>query len=266
MLVKQDLIKKIKDYFDLNLYETKVWLALLAKGIASAGQVAELSCVPRSRTYDVLESLEKKGFAIVRIGKPVKYIGVKPHVVLEKLKNNVRSNAEKKIRMLGELKNKEEFSRLEEIYKKGINPVKRNELSAALKGKSNIANYLNEILRNAKKEVIICTSAEDVYAKLKLFKQTLEVLNKEGVKTKVALSGDQNLIKKISTSLGIKIKKVDIKAKFFIVDRREILFYISKGSTNPKEKENDIAIWVNSEFFAQAFASLFKKATGNKRN
>ncbi len=261
MLVKQDLIKKIKDYFDLNLYETKVWLALLAKGIASAGQVAELSCVPRSRTYDVLESLEKKGFAIVRIGKPVKYIGVKPHVVLEKLKNNVRSNAEKRIQMLGELKSKEEFGQLEEIYKKGINPVKREELSAALKGKSNIANYLNEILRNAEKEVIICTSAEDVYAKLKLFKQTIKILNKEGVKTKVALSGNEDLIKKISANLGIKIKKVNIKAKFFIVDKREILFYISKSSTNPKEKkENDIAIWVNSEFFSQAFASLFKKA------
>ncbi len=267
MLVKQELIKKIKDYFDLNVYETKVWLALLAKGIASAGQIAELSCVPRSRTYDVLESLEKKGFAIVRIGKPVKYIGVKPHVVLEKLKNNVRSKAEKRIQMLGDLKNKEEFVRLEEIYKQGINPVKREDLSAALKGKSNIANYLNEILRNAEKEVIICTSAEDVYAKLKLFSQTVEILNREGVKAKVALSGDENLIKKISSNLKIKIKKVDIKAKFFIVDRKEILFYISKSSTNPKEeKENDIAIWVNSEFFSQAFASLFSKAIESRVN
>lgn len=61
MLVKQELINKIKDYFDLNMYETKVWLALISKGVASAGQIAEMSGVPRSRTYDVLESLEKKG-------------------------------------------------------------------------------------------------------------------------------------------------------------------------------------------------------------
>ena len=65
MLVKQELINKIKDYFDLNVYETKVWLALIGKGSASAGEIAELSGVPRSRTYDVLETLEKKGFAIV---------------------------------------------------------------------------------------------------------------------------------------------------------------------------------------------------------
>src|SRR3990167_760950 len=103
MLVKTELISRIKDYFDLNIYETKVWLALLGKGIASAGQVAELSRVPRSRTYDVLESLEKKGFAIVKLGKPVKYIGVKPNIVLEKLKNNVRKYADDRIVTLSNL-------------------------------------------------------------------------------------------------------------------------------------------------------------------
>ncbi len=93
MLVKQDLIKKVRDYFSLNIYEAKVWLALLRKGIASAGEIASISGVPRSRTYDVLEGLEKRGFAIVQIGKPMRYIGVKPKMIIEKLKNNVRKNA-----------------------------------------------------------------------------------------------------------------------------------------------------------------------------
>ena len=104
MIARQDLINKIKDYFDLNIYETKVWLALLGKGSASAGEIASISGVPRSRTYDVLESLEKKGFAIVKIGKPVKYLGVKPKMVLEKLKNNVRKKAEDKIYSLSNVK------------------------------------------------------------------------------------------------------------------------------------------------------------------
>src|SRR3990167_5106292 len=86
MLLKQELVKKIKNYFDLNIYETKVWLALLTKGIASAGEIAEISGVPRSRTYDVLDSLEKQGFAIAKIGKPVKYLPVKPAIIFQKLK------------------------------------------------------------------------------------------------------------------------------------------------------------------------------------
>ena len=50
MIVKPELVKQIKEYFNLNIYETKVWIALLSKGIASAGEIAELSGVPRSRT------------------------------------------------------------------------------------------------------------------------------------------------------------------------------------------------------------------------
>jgi len=261
MLVKQDIINKVKDYFSLNIYETKVWLALLGKGIASAGQIAEISRVPRSRTYDVLESLEKKGFAIIRLGKPVKYLGVKPKMMLEKLKNNIRKNAEERIVTLSDIKETEEFIQLENLYKKGINPIKREDLSIALNGKSNISSHLKEILRNAKKEVMICTNAEDMQLKIKLFKQTFETLKNEKIKVKVALSGNDNTIKQIENSLGMKIKKIDIDAKFFIVDKAEILFYLSKDVT-----QEGTAIWLNSEFFVNSFASLFEKAIEENKN
>jgi len=259
MLVKQELINKIKDYFDLNIYETKVWLALLGKGVASAGEVADISGVPRSRTYDVLESLEKKGFAIVKLGKPVKYLGVKPRTILEKLKNNVRKDAEDKIQTLLRVKETEEFVQLEGLYKGGINPVRREDLSAALKGKSNISNHLREILQNAKKEIIICTNAEELNSKAKLFKQTFDILKKANIKVVLSLSGDKKLINKLSEFFDIKIKIITIDAKFFMIDRREILFYVSKG-----EDKEEMAIWLNSEFFTQAFAALFDKAIGGK--
>ena len=255
MLVKQELISRIKDYFDLNIYETKVWLALLGKGVASAGEVANISGVPRSRTYDVLESLEKKGFAIVKIGKPVKYLGVKPNIILEKLKNNVRTNAEEKIVSLSNIKDTGEFAKLEGLYNEGIIPIKREDISAALKGKSNISNYLREILQDAEKEVIICTNAEEMNSKAKLFGQTFEILKKANIKIKLALSGDERLVKQLEGKFKMKIKQVDIEAKFFIIDRKEILFYLAKNSNN-----EDIAIWLNSPFFAEAFAVLFEKA------
>jgi len=257
MLVKQDLINKIKDYFDLNIYETKVWLALLGKGIASAGQIADISMVPRSRTYDVLESLEKKGFAIVKLGKPVKYIGVKPHIILEKLKNNVRKDAEEKVKTLSKVKETEEFVKLEELYKGSIDPVKREDISAAIRGRSNISTYLKEIMQNATKEVIICTNVQEVNIKLKLFQQMLNELKERKINIKLALSGETNLIKQLEIKINIKIKKVDVDAKFFIIDRKELLFYLSKNTDI-----DDVAIWLNSEFFSQAFATLFDIAIG----
>jgi len=256
MLVKQELINKIKDYFGLNVYETKVWLALLSKGIATAGEIATISGVPRSRTYDVLEGLEKRGFAIVKLEKPVKYMGVKPNVILEKLKNNVHEDAKERITSLGKVQNTEEYGKLLSLYKGGMEPVKREDISAALKGRSNISNHLKEVLINAEKEVIMCTNAIEMNSKAKLFSQTIDKLKKNGIKVKIALSGDEDLIKQTSKKFDVKIKSVQIDAKFFIVDRKEILFYVAKNGT----AQEDIAIWLNSGFFAEAFAALFDKA------
>jgi len=256
MLIKSDLIAKIKDYFELNIYETKVWLALLGKGSASAGEIASISGVPRSRTYDVLESLEKKGFALVKLGKPVKYLGVKPRVILEKLKNNVRTEAEERLQSLLKVKETNEFIQLEELYNVGINPVRREDLSASIKGRNTISNHLSEIIEAAKSEVIFFTNLKEMKLKEKLFLDTFNSLKKKGIKVKVALSGNPELIKKLSETLKIKITPVEIDAKFFIIDRKEILFYLNREST-----KEDQAIWLNSDFFAEAFANLFEIAT-----
>ena len=254
MIIKQELVGRIKDYFGLNIYETKVWLALLKKGIASAGEVAEISGIPRSRTYDVLESLEKSGFAIAKLDKPVKYIGVRPNVMIEKLKNNVRKDASEKVTELAKIRDSDEFAKLEELYTEGMNPVKKEEMSLALRGKSNISNQVKELIISAKEELIICTDASEFMSKIKLFQQAFHELKKSGIKISVALFGDDKVIKQISEKLGVKIKKISINSKFFIIDRKQILFYVSK---NPDE---DSAIWLNSEFFSQAFAALFEKA------
>jgi sugar-specific transcriptional regulator TrmB len=159
-----------------------------------------------------------------------------------------------RIEDLSKIKETEEFSKLEELYKGSILPEKRENLSASLKGKSNISNQIKELLENAEKEIVICTDAEDMNSKSRVFAQTFERLKKASIKIKAALSGDEKLINELSKKLDIKFKRINLDAKFFIVDKKEILFYVSK---NP---EDEVAIWLNSEFFSQAFAGLFEKA------
>jgi len=255
MIIKPELVKKIKDYFNLNIYETKVWMALLGKGVASAGEIAEISGVPRSRTYDVLESLEKQGFAITKLGKPAKYIAVKPAVILEKMKNNTMKEAEEKVNILSKLRESAEYSELENLYKTGIQPVRHEELSGSIKGKSMIYNHLREILENARSEVVICTSARDFADKLRLFTGLIDMLNKNKIKIKVALFGQEPEIKKISNKVKVKIKKVDVNAKFFIVDQEQVLFMLSDNALS----DEDIAIWLNSPFFSNALVFLFNQ-------
>ncbi len=58
-MTQDAIMKKLRTTFDLNIYEAKIWAALLTKGVASASELADISGVPRSRSYDVLETLEK---------------------------------------------------------------------------------------------------------------------------------------------------------------------------------------------------------------
>jgi len=256
MIVKPELVKRIKEHFSLNIYETKVWLALLSRGIASAGEVAELSGVPRSRTYDVLESLEKEGFAIAKLGKPVKYIAVKPTTVIEKLKTNTLKKANDSVKMLANLKETREYSELEELYDTGIEPIRHDNISGAIKGKSNIFNHLKEILNSAKKEVIICTSASEINEKSRIFSSLFANLNKKKIKVKIALSGDNAEIKKINNKFNINAQKLDINSKFFVVDKEQILFMLS----NSQKDDEELGVWINSSFFVNSLAYMFEQA------
>ncbi|MEM4263389.1 MAG: helix-turn-helix domain-containing protein, partial [Candidatus Woesearchaeota archaeon] len=94
MIVKEEFLSKLRRIFSLNLYEVKIWAALLSRGVATAGELSDIANVPRSRSYDVLESLEKKGFVVMKLGKPIKYIAVPPSEVLERVKKTVIEDAD----------------------------------------------------------------------------------------------------------------------------------------------------------------------------
>jgi len=256
MIIKPEFVSQIKEYFHLNIYETKVWLALLGKGVASAGEITEISGVPRSRTYDVLESLEKRGFAIMKLGKPVKYIAVKPNIIIEKLKTNAIHDADEKVKTLAKIKDTDEYVELEQLHKIGIEPVRHEEISGAIRGKQIIYSHIKEILENAEKEVIICTSTNEILLKSRFYASIFDKLNKSNIKIKIALRGDAKDIKKINHKFKIKSKNINLDSRFYMIDNNQILFMISKGNSS----EEELAIWLNTPFFTSALSFMFNQA------
>ena len=261
--MKQELVKHIKEHFNLNIYETKVWLALLSKGIASAGEVAELSGVPRSRTYDVLESLEKRGFAITKIGKPVKYISVKPTEVIEKMKNEMLVEAQERVKSLVVLKTTNEYTELEQLHNSGIAPIKSNELTGSLKGRSNVVAKIRELMENSEKEVLVCTTALDFEDKSRVLVPAFEKLGKANVKIRLALSGDAEKVKRINAKHNLKAKHIESLARFFITDRKQALLMIT-----PEHAEEEMGIWLSSPFFTESLSHIvehtFKNGNGTQ--
>jgi sugar-specific transcriptional regulator TrmB len=255
--LNEQLIRKLKGYFDLNIYETKVWLALLAKGISSAGEIAEMSGVPRSRTYDVLEGLEKRGFAIEKIGKPVKYIAVKPEVVIEKLKNNAKKYAEEKVEVLSKLKDSAEYEELKALHSTGIEPTKNQDMTTSIKGRNNLYTQMRNVMESATDSVYVATSSFELNSKQTMFKEIFAKLKKRKIDLKIIVSDDKSEAEKLEKKFGAEIRARKINARFIIVDRKELIFTMKPTHVH---EDFDTGVWINSEFFTNSLAYMFDLA------
>ena len=261
MASKSELINKVKNQFNLNIYETKVWLALLSKGMASAGEIAEASGVPRSRTYDVLESLEKNGFAVQKIGKPIKYLAVRPDLVVEKLKRGVAEQMNERIEKFTNIKDTPEYKELESMNSSQKEIIKKQDISGTIRGRINVNSQISDVLSLADKEAIICLTSTEFKKRIRLLEPIIKKLASSKIKLIVALSGADSEIKAISEKLGISVKKVNISASFYIADRTEILFMLNES----EDSSEQLAVWFSSPFFVQSFSMLFDMAVKSKK-
>src|SRR3989344_4468074 len=256
MIVREDFLKKLRSAFDLNIYEVKIWTALLSKGVAAAGELSDISNVPRSRSYDVLEGLEKKGFVIMKLGKPIRYIAVKPEEIVKRLKQRVEEGSKKQLELLDNVRKEEVYKEMELLFQNGVANIDPTNMSGAIKGRKNSYAHLNSLLANAKKSVTILTTSEGFVSKVDYLKHTFKKLKEKGVKIRIAtnVSDSVKLAAKELNGLA-EVKKLDnIKARFAIVDSKDILMFTQ--SDTEVHESNDIGIWVSTPYFAQALESM----------
>ena len=249
----------MRRYFSLNLYEVKIWTALLARGVATAGELSDIANVPRSRSYDILESLEKKGFVVLKLGKPIKYMVVPPQEVVERVKKNLSVEMNKQIKRLEELKDKEILSELNSLHDQGIDLVGPADMSGSIKGRHNLYNHLEMTIKNAEKSVTIMTTSKGLMRKIEGLKQTFEEVKNRGVSIRIAAPLDEECWDAVKDMQDIaEIRHTKHKARFAIVDGEELLFMVmDDGGVHPTY---DLGIWVNTPFFAQALDGLFSMA------
>jgi len=259
MIVKEEFLSKLRRYFVLNLYEVKIWTALLSRGVATAGELSDIANVPRSRSYDVLETLERKGFVLMKLGKPIKYVAVPPAEVLERVKKNLKELAEERVNRLEELKNTDIINELASLHTQGINLIEPTDLSGSLRGRRNLYGHLELLIRNAQKTVTIMTTTEGFLRKVEGLKPVFEKLKKKGVKIRIAApltKETKNAFQDMSTIA--EVKHTDSKARFCVVDGKNLVFMIlDDKEVHPTY---DVGIWVDTPFFAQAVENLFDTA------
>ncbi|MGM5483670.1 MAG: TrmB family transcriptional regulator [Nanobdellota archaeon] len=259
MIIKDEFLSKLRRYFGLNLYEVKIWTALLSRGVSTAGELSDIAEVPRSRSYDVLESLEKKGFVVMKVGKPIKYMAVEPKEVVERVKKNVNKNAETRIEMLENLKSTDVIDELSNLHKQGVEITEPHEMSGSLRGRHNLYNHMELVLRGAEESVTIMSTKEGFIRKVEGFKPIFEQLKKRGVKIRVVAPIDKSCEDSVKDLEGLaEVRHHKNRARFIVVDGKEVVFMVMDDSE--VHPTYDIGIWVNTPFFASALESLFNIA------
>jgi len=258
MIVKDEFLSRLRKIFDLNLYEVKVWTALLSRGTSTAGELSNISDVPRSRTYDILESLEKKGFILMKLGKPIKFVALKPEEVVERVKKNLMKYAKERTERLENLRSDEVLEELNSLFTKGVKFVEPSDLSGSIRGRQNLYNHLDMMIRGAEKTITIVTTREGLNRKFEAIMPTLDKCKKRGVKIRIAAPVDNSNVK-----IAKEFKKVaevrdiegKMKARFVIVDGNQLMFMLLDDE---KFHPNyDVGIWINTEFFSQALEQMF---------
>lgn len=251
MIVSEEFLSKARSAFDLNEYEIKTWTALLSRGESTAGELAEISTVPRSRVYDILESLTSKGYVIKKNATPIRYKTVSPEEALKAAKRNAFKNAESKSTELEKVKSVDAYKELEKLYKQGSEQIK-TEVVGLVKGRKNLHAQLKSMVADAKKSIVIVSTANGLARKSKALQSELKKAKEKGVSVRVMSSAD-SLPEELKGFA--ELKKAKNASRFVIVDDKAVLFMMDHDDN--VHEAYDTGIVVNSQFFAKGFEHLF---------
>lgn len=259
MIVKEEMLSQLRRYFDLNLYEVKLWAALLSRGVSTAGELSDIADVPRSRSYDVLESLEKKGFVVMKLGKPIKYIAIPPGEVVDRVKKHMNGEAQERIKRLESIKGSDLLQELETLHNNGISLVDPSDVSSCLRGRNNLYNHLDLLIKDAQKQINIMTTEKGFLRKVEGLRASLEKAKKKGVRIRVAtpLTKENKAVAEDLKGLAEVKHNSKVNSRFVTVDGKDLVFMmLDDKDVHPSY---DLGIWVKTPYFTTAMDQMFEQ-------
>lgn len=255
MIVSNDMVSKVKRAFNLNMYESRLWLALLTKGVSSAGELSELANVPRSRAYDVLESLEAKGVvAVKRESRPLKYLAIPLDKAVENSKTYAKKVANQKKTKLEELKTHDMTEQLTELFNKGASMNEKTEHTGILRGRENVMHHTNLMINSAKKDVHIIASPGEAAFIMDHHYEAIKSAKSRGVNVTIGTTG--KMPKELQASSNVK--KSSINSRMVIKDDNEVLLMLFPHKE--MHEMYDAGVWVTSPYFGAAMKGLLQNA------
>ena len=243
-MIAKDALNKLKD-FGLNSYEGRIWIALLTKGSSTAGSLSESAGVPRSRCYDVLESLEKKGFIVAQMGRPLKYLAVSPNDAIDRVKDQLRSETDERIASINSMKESSLIKELNSLHQKENSGLEGEQMTGLLKGKRNIHAHISNIIADAE-QVYLSTTADGAARKADLISNYVN----KGTDCKILTNGgDEYYLKTLRNVADVSTNGGG--DRFVVTDKTALLFLSQESDSE------EFAVWMSSTPVVSSLKDLF---------
>lgn len=238
-----DLLRRV----GLNQYESKVYFSLLHGGPTSASEIGGLADIPRPRTYDVLDKLEKKGLIRVQPGRPTRFQAADLREAFEFLKNRKKEQCEKEIGELDGIKSKL-VDKIKSAKPSGV--IDAEDYVWVIKDRKNIHSKIENLIHSAKDNILIAANDATLGHKLDAFETALRKAKRRGVEIKVVSPMKNADISKKASELAQVVKK-EHNHRMMVIDDDVVLFL------TPDTHEKEIGTWIKSPYVAENFRNLF---------
>ena len=251
--ISADELKEELSKFDLTDNQSKVYIFLGKYGSKTAPEVCRALKIARTETYQLLATLQKKGIVLATFGHPIKFSALKLNKAVKTLVNTEKERVkslekqEEKIIKLWDsipefLKEKTDDSENRFQMLEGVNPINAK---------------LNEMVSEAKNEIIVLGSEKDY---LRLYHSDfLENITNKKCESKIITSCTdktmyifENIDKK-----QIKCMPANLKDEicFIMKDDEEMIFFTKKDG---QTLQSISAMWTDSKPLMYSMRLLFE--------
>jgi len=250
-MVNEHVLTVSLEEFGLSKYEAQAYVALIAKGTISAGDLAYYSEIPRTKIYPTLLKLENKKLVIISKSKPIMCTAIAPEDAFDGIIHEQINKVNAMNALISNLKKASEESR----KTRGSEEKRYFHLSA-----NNVLSQLQTMIEGSKSSIKIMTDQWGFGLLAECKEQLLSVLRRN-LDVKVLVSPSQICSESFRVIPdGVEIRASDITQNCFIFDETELLMVDNSNGKGAIFSSTDI-LGINQE---KIFSNIWKNAIKTK--
>ncbi|MFB5632205.1 MAG: TrmB family transcriptional regulator [Nitrosopumilus sp.] len=250
-MVNEHALTVSLEEFGLSKYEAQAYVALIAKGTISAGELAYYSEIPRTKIYPTLLKLENKKLAIISKSKPIMCTAIAPEDAFDGIIHEQINKVNAMNTLVSNLKKASEESR----KSRGSEEKRYFHISA-----NNVLSQLQTMIEGSKSSMKIMVDQWGLGLLEECKEQLVSVLRRN-LDVKVLVSPTQICSESYrAIPDGVEIRASDITQNCFIFDETELLMVNNENGKGAIFSSTDI-LGGNQE---KVFSNIWKSAIKTK--